>query len=594
MTQDGSQTPSPLFKKVDGGWLFRAPNAWVFGRAEHYLLSDTQRAAIHAILTPHRPVLTVAILIIVLLSAVGLSVGTAMLVYQDADKLTAVGAVAMISGILLLLYGALLVATRLRIRKLQPLLAGVPLTDQRITSADMRQAMTATMSLQKLLLLSGASAFACLAAGANVAILRDLSHPFLSDPQSWLFLFNTCIFGVLAVVYFRKLFDRLRQHAKSPAASSSLLTQRPMLVAIASLVGFVGLASAEAYVGMQREFSYQARGLRAQARGEVDLAIASFTNAIASDPNNTESYSARARNYVAKGDHDRAIADYTKVIEIKPANAFTYYYRGQSYAAKGDHDRAIADFSKVIDLIPKATYAYQSRGASYAAKGVPDRAIADYTHAIEIDPALAAAYLFRGVVYAVKGDQDRAIADYTRAIDINPKDAVGYQNRGVALTAHGDCERAIADLTQAIAINPSYSYAYQSRGIALACKGEYEKAIADYTKGIELNPDNGNFYYFRSISYAAKSDYDRAIAGLSKYIQFNPNDPTGYHARAGSLAAKGEIERAIADYRRVIALPAASPAGLQRQDDARAQIARLTKSQTTPSASEGMSPLRRE
>jgi hypothetical protein len=38
------------FKPVAGGWVFRAPIAWYFGRRPHYLVNETQKARIAAIL----------------------------------------------------------------------------------------------------------------------------------------------------------------------------------------------------------------------------------------------------------------------------------------------------------------------------------------------------------------------------------------------------------------------------------------------------------------------------------------------------------------------------------------------------------------
>lgn len=102
--QNGKQMPSPIFKQVADGWVFRAPNAWVFGRAEHHLLNDAQRAAIQAIVTPHRPVLVVVAVILALACAVGVAIATAMLVSNDADNLTFAGLLAMIIAVLLLLY----------------------------------------------------------------------------------------------------------------------------------------------------------------------------------------------------------------------------------------------------------------------------------------------------------------------------------------------------------------------------------------------------------------------------------------------------------------------------------------------------------
>ena len=40
-----------MFKKVPEGYLFRAPNPWLFGRARFYLVNDAQKAQLLAIVT---------------------------------------------------------------------------------------------------------------------------------------------------------------------------------------------------------------------------------------------------------------------------------------------------------------------------------------------------------------------------------------------------------------------------------------------------------------------------------------------------------------------------------------------------------------
>jgi tetratricopeptide (TPR) repeat protein len=53
----------------------------------------------------------------------------------------------------------------------------------------------------------------------------------------------------------------------------------------------------------------------------------------------------RAIAYRDKGDLDRAIADFTEAIRLNPQHAVALGNRGAAYSAKGDNDRAIADFT---------------------------------------------------------------------------------------------------------------------------------------------------------------------------------------------------------------------------------------------------------
>ncbi len=152
-----------------------------------------------------------------------------------------------------------------------------------------------------------------------------------------------------------------------------------------------------------------------------------------------EAKEAFKRGYLAneKGDFDLAIAEYTEAIRRNPKYADAYECRGETYYRKGDYDTAITDCTEAIRLDPKDTgnvaTAYYGRGRAYDAKWEWDKAIADYTEVIRLDPTDARAYDRRGWAYVHKGDYDTAIASYTEAIRIDPKHASPYYGRGLRL-----------------------------------------------------------------------------------------------------------------------------------------------------------------
>ena len=58
----------------------------------------------------------------------------------------------------------------------------------------------------------------------------------------------------------------------------------------------------------------------------------------------------RGISHYAKGDLDRAIADFTEAIRLQPNDDGAYFHRGMSYRAQDDQARADADLEKAGQL----------------------------------------------------------------------------------------------------------------------------------------------------------------------------------------------------------------------------------------------------
>src|ERR1700691_1300906 len=83
-------------------------------------------------------------------------------------------------------------------------------------------------------------------------------------------------------------------------------------------------------------------------------------------------FSNRGRAYRGKGQFDLALADYDQAIAADSSSAISFYVRGFSYFCKKTSDRAIDDFTKSVALDPNHAASYNGRGNAYAAKGDTD------------------------------------------------------------------------------------------------------------------------------------------------------------------------------------------------------------------------------
>lgn len=102
----------------------------------------------------------------------------------------------------------------------------------------------------------------------------------------------------------------------------------------------------------------------------------------------------RGGAYYGKGDLDRAIADYSEAIRLDPKDGKIFNDRGNTYNSKGDLDRAMADYNEAIRLDPKLSLPFWNRGVANLYAGSLAEAIADLSQASELDPKFAYAALW--------------------------------------------------------------------------------------------------------------------------------------------------------------------------------------------------------
>jgi len=190
---------SVLFKQVAGGYVFQAPNPWVFGPTSRYLVNDAQKAALLAIITPRRPVLRIALITAVIVIWAG-AAGAIVWALSRHDPPTVADVLAIFALVLLPIYLAWVFALRRNASRMRPVLAEAPRTQDRITGGELRHAMVDAMSLKKTLLLAGCWIFTS-AMQVMILVSRNARHPLFGDAQSYVALFTGFLAAGLAAYY---------------------------------------------------------------------------------------------------------------------------------------------------------------------------------------------------------------------------------------------------------------------------------------------------------------------------------------------------------------------------------------------------------
>jgi tetratricopeptide (TPR) repeat protein len=228
----------------------------------------------------------------------------------------------------------------------------------------------------------------------------------------------------------------------------------------------------------------------------------------ASPPGTAGAFIDRGILFAVRGDWELAIADFTEAIKLDSNIMAAWTFRARAHSASVSRMLEIEE--DFIAIAEYAEFITEEQKKGY------NKAIADYTQAIKLDPTFAPAYRDRGVAYSYLGDYEKALADFNQALRLNPNDPATYRERGNVYGFQDDDTRALADYNRAINVNPNYASAYINRGNVYSRQGNVDMAIEDYTHAIRLNPNELLAYNERGMSYLynlnpykkmSKSDY---------------------------------------------------------------------------------------
>jgi hypothetical protein len=127
MSESRRQIEAMLFKPVPGGFVYRAPNPWIFGRADHYVVNEQQKAELLRILVARHPLVRVAVIVAGFLLW-GVAMGTVGWTFSGHEDPTVIDAVIMIVATFAALFLALHLALRRKLRRMQAILVAAPRT----------------------------------------------------------------------------------------------------------------------------------------------------------------------------------------------------------------------------------------------------------------------------------------------------------------------------------------------------------------------------------------------------------------------------------------------------------------------------------
>jgi Flp pilus assembly protein TadD len=160
-----------------------------------------------------------------------------------------------------------------------------------------------------------------------------------------------------------------------------------------------------------------------------------------------------------RGDFQLAVQTFQQALKIDPDSVEAHQNLGYVYIRLNKLQDGIARLKKVLTLQPDNALAHNNLGLAYLLNNSYGPAEFHLRRAIEIKPDYAGAYNNLGLVYRRKGDLNDAIRCLRLALKIDPGYAEAHNNLGYALMLDGDLEGARRYFLESLRIAPQYELA---------------------------------------------------------------------------------------------------------------------------------------
>jgi tetratricopeptide (TPR) repeat protein len=203
-------------------------------------------------------------------------------------------------------------------------------------------------------------------------------------------------------------------------------------------------------------------GFEFEKTGNLDGAIAKYTDAIISNPKNWNGYSYRAKANYKKQKFDEAIGDISQAINLSPNTTSLYEVRAECYKAKGSYDLAVTDYAFVISKTGKQDLhlykLYYKKGQMLYNVNRYEEAISDFNQAIKLannDPQTVGVYYdWRGTCYFKLNRFSDAIKDFETYLNPRRDDLQALFFQGLAYMKSDDSAHARTNALRMVELDP--------------------------------------------------------------------------------------------------------------------------------------------
>jgi protein O-GlcNAc transferase len=295
-------------------------------------------------------------------------------------------------------------------------------------------------------------------------------------------------------------------------------------------------------------------GLMLVKKGQPDQAVPILQKAVALNSNLLDAHNNLGNALQELGRFQEAAASYRLAIQLNPAYPALHNNLGNTLECLSQFDEAVECFRLAIGLQPDFAAASNNLGNVLQKLGRFDDAIDCYRKALQIEPLRPEIHFYLGNALTQLTLLNDAAASYRTALTIKLDYAEAHYNLGIVLRELKQLDAAEICFQQAIQFEPSIVDARLALGRLLQEKKQFDDAIVIFRDALNFAPDNASIYNELGNIFANLNQFDEAVANYRYAVHIAPDYAQGYFNLGIALSHIAQLEEAVSSYRRAIQL----------------------------------------
>jgi len=345
---------------------------------------------------------------------------------------------------------------------------------------------------------------------------------------------------------------------------------RAMLLLVDSCVSSNALTSAqqrleqlEPVAGRLPDFHVALGNIALRSR-DLNLAAASYRQALVLDPRSSAAHFALGNLYVLQNNPTNAEAEFKTAAELVPPRSAYRMRYADFQAASGDTNAALellqSISSEAPDYLPallrQAQFALGLREFENCEKSLKS--------VLQRDPTSLGALRLLAELHVAQGELNKAIVVLDQAIKQYPRVPELHYLKGLTCLANDDLPDAVTSLTQALTLQPDYANAALLLAQINIRKGHLNAAIDSLRELLRSQPNLYRARLLLASSYRIHGDLDQALGIYQDMAQTFTNNPEPVFFAGLVQRQQGQNDEARESFEKALALAPFSLPTLQQ------------------------------